>query len=171
MDPKRLLSALAEEQVDYVLVGGIAAAMHGTTRITPDVDIAYATDSANLQRLCAAINRFEPRRLVLGQPEGAVLHFEPELLRKERVVQLETTIGRLDLLDRIRGFGSYAAVKKLKEIQTIGVTQVHVLSIDGLIKAKRAMGRPKDIQDVTELEAIREVRRLTDGGGSFRVTP
>ncbi|MDH2910052.1 MAG: hypothetical protein PXZ07_08090 [Candidatus Eremiobacteraeota bacterium] len=160
MRPRELLAALVAEHVDFVLVGGLAAAIHGTTRITRDIDIAYATQAENLDRLCNALNRFEPRRMLLGKPEGKSFSLTVALLKKERVVQLATTIGEVDLLDRIRGFASYGYLRANAEVQDIGVL-VPVLSVGGLLRAKRAMKRPKDLQDILELEALEEARELT----------
>ena len=66
MKPKVLFAALALAEVDYVLIGGLAAALQGGTRITADIDLAYATHDANLHRLCDVLNTYAPRRLMLG---------------------------------------------------------------------------------------------------------
>lgn len=157
LHPVPLLEALQEEGVDYVLVGGLAAAMMGTTRITRDIDLAYATHQENLERLCAAINRFKPRHLLLGKPEGTSFDLAPNDLRKHRIVQLATSIGQIDLIDRIAGFKSYGELKSYAVEHDIGFP-VRVLATEGLLKAKRAMKRPKDVQDIVELEALQEAQ-------------
>lgn len=157
--PKPLLAALIAERVDFVLVGGLAGAIHGTTRVTKDIDIAYATNAANLARLCTAINQFEPRRMVLGRPEGGILTLTPEMLKRDGILQIATSAGEVDLLDRIQGFSSYGFVRRNAETIDIGV-DVPILSIDGLLRAKRAMKRPKDLHDIVELEALQEAHRL-----------
>lgn len=170
MRPKELLAALVAEKVDFVLVGGLAAAVHGTTRVTRDIDIAYATHGENLVRLCNVLNAFEPRRMVLGRPAAAVLMLTPGMLKKERIVQLATSVGEVDLLNRIQGFASYGFLKQNAEIQNLGV-DTPVLTIAGLLRAKRAMKRPKDMQDIVELEALEEVQTLAQqpsGGASMR---
>lgn len=98
--------------------------------------------------------------MLLGKPEGKSFSLTVALLKKERVVQLATTIGEVDLLDRIRGFASYGYLRANAEVQDIGVL-VPVLSVGGLLRAKRAMKRPKDLQDILELEALEEARELT----------
>ena len=169
MRPREVLGALIDEKVDFVLIGGLATMIHGGTRVTRDIDIAHATHRGNLERLCRALNRFEPRRIVFGEPTGRVMKLTPELLKRNGVIQLATTAGEVDLLDKIEGFASYSYVKTLSEIQKLGVP-VPVLSAEGLIKTKRAMNRPKDIQDIAELQAIQEARELTaERGASFRL--
>lgn len=167
------MTALAQQGVDFVLVGGLAANLHGATRVTKDIDIAYASHYENVERLCAVINRFEPRAMVLGEPEGSVLTLTPSRLKRERILQLHTTIGELDMLKVIEGFNSYGQIKKLAEASEIANGLfVPVLSITGLLKTKRALKRPKDLQDIVELEAIQEVQPTAKAeaeGQSFRI--
>lgn len=88
------------------------------------------------------------------------------MLQRERTLQLATSVGEVDLLDSIHGFKSYALVKQNAEIQDVGV-KAPVLSIAGLLRAKRAMQRPKDQQDAVELEALAEARDFAqDAGGA-----
>lgn len=158
MNAEALLRALDEEGIEYVLVGGLAANLHGTTRVTKDVDIAYDGSGANLIRLCRAINRFEPRTIVLGQAEGSSFTLVPEELKRRRILQLQTTAGQVDMLPTIRGFFNYWTVKAASQIAELesGVP-VRFLSVRGLLKAKNAMKRAKDAQDIIELEALLEV--------------
>jgi hypothetical protein len=161
MNYEELLRALDEEHVEYVLVGGLAANLHGTTRITKDVDIAYDSSSGNRARLCKVINRFLPRRMVLGQAEGGAIQLTPGILKRDRIVQLDTSVGQVDLLPTIRGFFNYW---NIKQASTTGESEqgcpVRFLSIEGLLKAKKALKRPKDVQDIVELEALLEIERL-----------
>jgi hypothetical protein len=170
MRPRELLGALVDEDVDFVLIGGLAAALHGTTRVTRDIDIAYSTTSANLVRLSRALNRFAPRRLVLGRPQGGVIEITPALLKRERTLQLATSVGEVDLLSSIEGFKSYGFVKRKAEVRDVGIP-VPVLSIEGLVRTKKAMNRPKDQQDIVELQALDEAQRLSapEDGASFRL--
>lgn len=153
MDPRPLLEALVEEDVDFVLIGGLAAAIMGTTRVTRDIDIAYATFTENLERLCIVLNRFEPRIKVLGRPVDAVVTLLPAFLRRTRVVQLVTSVGEIDILDKIAGFQTYGHLARYARPVDLGFP-VRVLGIEGLIRAKKAMERPKDLHDIVELEAL-----------------
>lgn len=158
MNAEALLRALDDEGVEYVLVGGLAANLHGTTRVTKDADIAYGGSGANLIRLCKALNRFEPRNIVLGKPEGAPFTLVPEELKRRRILQLQTSAGQIDLLPTIRGFFNYWTVKAASQVAELesGIP-VRFLSVQGLLKAKNAMKRAKDVQDIVELEALLEI--------------
>jgi hypothetical protein len=159
MRPRELLTALNKTGVDYVLIGGLAATLQGTTRVTSDMDVAYATDGRNVERLCDVINQFEPQRMLLGRPHGAIT-LTPDLLKREPRLQLSTTIGEIDLLRDVDGFRSYSAIKTLSEPFEVpeGGGTARILSIEGLLKAKRAMRRPKDEQDIVELEALKQAQ-------------
>jgi hypothetical protein len=166
MQPAALLAALVAANVDFVLIGGLAATIRGTTRVTRDIDIAYATHAQNLQRLCSILNQYEPQRIDLGEIVGAVMTLTPTMLKQHGVLQLSTALGEVDLLNRIDGFKSYGAIKALSQELTLanGSVTVAVLSIDGLLKTKRAMNRPKDKQDIVELEAIKQAMAIGDAG-------
>lgn len=158
MRPRELFEALAREGVDVVVIGGLAAALHGTTRVTQHIDIAYASHRGNVERLCAVLNRLHPHAVAFG---GALAPVEvrPETLRRETAFHLATDFGRVDLLRSIDGFQSYAAVKHLSApFELAPNLSVNVLSIEGLLKAKRFLKRPKDVQDIVELEAIAAYR-------------
>lgn len=153
MKPSALLTTLCHEGIDFVLIGGVAGVLHGMTRATFDLDIAYATHSANLERISRMLNRYEPRRRLLGAE--ASVEVTPALLKRKETFQLSTSLGAIDLLRRVEGFKTYGQLKRLAELLTIGDIDVPVLSLEGLIKAKRAMHRGKDVQDLLELESIR----------------
>lgn len=159
LNPVPLLQALADAGAQYVLVGGLAGAMLGTTRNTRDIDIAYASHHENLERICAVINRFHPRLKLLGKAEGDAISITPAHLRKNKMLQLVTDVGELDLLGAIAGFNSFAQIAKMSDTKDIGFV-VHVLGVDGMLRAKKALKRPKDIQDIVELEALKEMQEL-----------
>ena len=77
---------------------------------------------------------------------------------------METTAGDVDLLGTVKGIGGFSEVEKLAETKTFEGQEIRVLSIDGLILAKRAAGRPKDEAGLIELEALREAREIIRAG-------
>lgn len=157
MDPDALFDALSRAGVDFVVVGGLAANVRGSERVTKDIDIVYDTEAQNVRKLCGVINALEPRMLVLGKPEGEPVTLTPQILKRHPLLQLSTRLGQLDLLANIAGFKSYRAIKDVSEPVQIDGRSIPMLTREGVIKSKRAMKRPKDIDDVKQLEALAEL--------------
>jgi predicted nucleotidyltransferase len=152
-----ILKRFNEFKVKYVLIGGGAAIAHGSAYVTADADICYARDEENLQRLAAALQPLHPK--LRGAPEGLPFKLDASTLNVGLNFTLTTDLGDLDLLGEVAGLGTYEAVSQSSdEVNSYGV-QCRVLSLEGLIKAKRAAGRPKDQLILPELEALLELRR------------
>ena len=155
--PTRLLSTLAEADVDFVVIGGIAVVLHGHLRTTRDLDITYATDQANLDRLGRVLVSLDAR--LRGVAE--VVPFVPDgrTLRVAELLTLETVQGSLDLLAAPPGAPAYVELKaNAEQIELDGYT-IHLASIDDMVAMKRAAGRPRDLGDIDALEEIRRIRR------------
>ncbi|HET7874462.1 MAG TPA: hypothetical protein VFN71_02975, partial [Methylomirabilota bacterium] len=153
-DFKALLRVLAEGSVEFLLVGGVAATVHGSTRLTLDVDIVYRRSPDNIQRLVLALTPYHP--YLRGAPPGLPFHWEAATLERGLNFTLTTDIGSLDLFGEIAGGGAYdALLSDSITIQVFGI-ECRCLSLERLIAVKRAAGRPKDLEAVAELEAIVE---------------
>ena len=157
MNAAVLIEALVTEKVDFVLVGGLAAMFNGTTRVSLDVDIAYATYTSNLEGIARVLNRFEPRIKFLGKPSDEAITVSAATIKRQRVMQFVTSAGEIDILDVIGGFRTYGQIKSYSTVEDYGFP-INILGIEGLIKAKRALKRPKDLADLIELEALLELR-------------
>jgi hypothetical protein len=150
----RALQVLCDGGVEFAVVGGLAGSIHGSARITLDLDICYARNGANLSRLAAALAPFHPRPR--GFPEQLPFVWDQVTLHNSTLFTLQTDIGDIDLLGEVAGLGTFEDVKN-------GTVEVEAyerrfLTIDlrSLIKAKRAAGRPRDLQSLPELEALLE---------------
>ena len=97
LDPERLLAGLVEEGVQFILVGGYAALVHGASRPTQDVDVTPASSTANLTRLVQALKRLEARIRTDAVPEGLPFTTSAEAMRGVLMLNLTTTFGDLDL--------------------------------------------------------------------------
>jgi len=149
---EQLLQALHAAKVKFVLVGGLAAVAHGAATLTGDVDVCYARDQENLERLAQALAPFHPR--LRGAPPDLPFRLDPPTLRAGLNFTLTTDLADLDLLGEILGLGTYDAVRAVaEEIEVYGLP-CFVLTLEGLIRAKRAAGRPKDLRALHELEAL-----------------
>jgi predicted nucleotidyltransferase len=154
---ERLLQRLYEARVKFVLIGGLAAIAHGATTLTGDIDICYARDQENLEHLAQALAPFHPR--LRGVPPDLPFRLDLPTLRAGLNFTLTTDLADLDLLGEVLGLGTYEAVRAVaEEIEVYGFPCL-VLTLEGLIRAKRATGRPKDLRALHELEALLELKQ------------
>jgi predicted nucleotidyltransferase len=158
----RLLRRLVQADVDFVVVGGVAVIVHGSPRFTKDLDICYAPDQANLDRLGSVLVELGAR--LRGVEEDVPFVPDRRALVHTQMLTLTTPDGDIDLLADPDGSPGYAALRRnASRIDLEGVT-VLIASIDDMIAMKRATGRPQDLVDLESLEiARRRVRRNPRG--------
>lgn len=157
------MRTLAHGGVRFIVVGGVAGAAHGLARATYDLDVVYARDAANLDRVVAALSPLAP--YLRGAPAGLPFRLDAETLRRGLNFTLTTSLGDLDLLGEITGGGGYEQLlPDSVEAPLFGVP-CRYLGLEKLILVKRAAGRPKDLQAIAELEALKEERDRGEGGG------
>jgi len=121
-DAERILRALAEHGVDYVLIGGLAVQTHGHVRTTIDADLIPAPDPANLERLAAALRSLDPG-----------------------------VLGLVDVVHEVPGGRPYFELSERALHVQLGEIDVPVVDLDDLIQMKLARGRPADLADVAAL--------------------
>lgn len=156
-DFKALLRALTEGGVEFILIGGAAATVHGSSRLTRDVDVVYRRTRDNIARLVAALLPYQP--YLRGAPPGLPFRWDVATIERGLNFTLVTQLGDLDVLGEIVGGGGYdALLSSTSRIRAFDV-ECRCLDLDCLIEVKRAAGRPKDLEAIAELEAIREERR------------
>jgi hypothetical protein len=153
-----LLKMLAESDVNFVLVGGLAVALRGYQRVTLDVDVVLAMDEANLQRFIAAAKSAGMRP---GIPVPLEALTRPELIdqwyREKGMLAFslraeETRALTLDVL--VRPSVPFDQLQRDASMVKIGVVDVPVASIAHLIEMKSGTGRSKDLLDIEELRKI-----------------
>jgi len=157
LDTPKLLAALVTRGVDFVVIGGMAAVVHGSPRMTRDLDVSFAVDRGNLDVLGAALVALGAR--LRGVPEDVRFVPDARTLQGVEVLTLDTDGGPLDVLARPSGAPPYAELRRGADRYELGGFAVLVASIPHLIAMKRAAGRPKDLADIAELEAITRLRR------------
>lgn len=155
-DLPELLRALQREKVQFIVIGGAAATGHGSARLTLDLDVVYSRTPDNVRRLAAALAPLAPR--LRGAPEGLPFVWDERTVQSGLNFTLSTSLGALDLFGEVAGGGTYENLEK--DTETIHVFGVDCLcvTLDALIRLKRAAGRRRDLEAVAELEAIREER-------------
>ena len=153
MKLRELLAKLAEHQVRFSVIGGVALIARGVQRSTEDLDIAYARDRENLSRLAAALQSLHPR--LRGVPADLPFVLDEASLRSGLNFTLDTDLGPLDLFGEVPGLGTFEHVDAASAEMEIAGTRLLVLTLDGLERAKRAAGRPKDMVDLGYIRALK----------------
>jgi hypothetical protein len=145
----KLLPLLVRGHVEFILIGGVAGNIHGSARLTFDVDIVYERNKANIERIAQVLKPHAP--YLRGAPAGLPFSFDERTIRSGLNFTLTTTLGDLDLLGEVVGGGDY---KKLLphtfDVEAFGV-KFKCVDLPTLIKLKRAAGRPKDLESLAEL--------------------
>ena len=153
-DFERILTGLRLADVSFVIIGGVAATVHGSARLTSDVDVVYERTLANIERLVHAMTPLNP--YLRGAPPGLPFRFDVETVRRGLNFTLTTDAGPVDVLGEITGIGDYVAVFAVSEDVALYGASYRCINLDALITSKRAAGRPKDLEAVAELELIRD---------------
>jgi predicted nucleotidyltransferase len=155
-DLGRLLTVLAAHHVDFIVVGGVAAALQGAPVLTQDMDVLYRIEETNLTRLKGALS--ELNAVARDDPRG--LGFDETHLRTRGHKLAMTDAGALDVRGSINDDVVYEDLLEFtQELEVTGVS-VRVLSLERLIQLKRELGRPKDVAMLPVLEAtLRERER------------
>jgi predicted nucleotidyltransferase len=155
--PRALLRRLVDGEVDFVVIGGIAAVAHGSAAFTQDLDISYAPDQDNLDRLGRVLVDLGAR--LRGVTDDVPFVPDGRTLQRTRVLTLETPQGSIDLLADREGSPGYQRLRERAGIAAVAGVEVRIASLDDLIAMKKAAGRPKDLVAVEELEAIQRLQR------------
>ncbi len=148
LDAERILRALAEHEVDYVLIGGLAVQTHGHVRTTNDADLIPAPEPANLERLAATLRELEARVLNPGEEETAV---DAKMLPRATIWQFATRDGGIDVMHEVPGGRPFDELRERALHIRLGDIDVPVVDLDDLIRMKLARGRPVDLADVAAL--------------------
>jgi predicted nucleotidyltransferase len=160
MELGQAIEALCDAGVEFVVIGGVAAALHGGAIVTFDLDIFYFRDDLNLQRLVNALAPFHPR--LRGVPGELPFVWDKATLRNASILTLATDLGDIDLLAEVGGVGSYQDAKATSiSVRAYG-RRFQVLDLRSLIRAKRAAGRDKDLRSLPELESLLEAQELNE---------
>lgn len=153
----RITKRLADYNVSFVVAGGLATTLQGAGLMTRDVDVACDMAPENLAKAWLALAELHPVHRMT--PERLPFTREQAESGSLKSLYLSTDIGQLNLLGEVKGIGPFEECWKNSEPILIGDAEIRVLTLDALIIAKRAMGRPKDLHAVLELEVIRESQR------------
>lgn len=130
-----LLGALTRGGVKFLVIGGAAATVHGSARLTQDLDVVYERSPENLERLAAALAPYAP--YLRGAPAGLPFLWDADTLRRGLNFTRTTTLGDIDLLGEVPG-GTYDELAdRTIALSAFGV-ECRCIDLPGLIALKRA---------------------------------
>lgn len=140
-DPQAVFAVLDEHDVEYIVIGGIAALMHDSPYPTFDTDICPATSDGNLTRLAAALRTIRARVFTDDEPGGIAASFDARSLQNVEILNLVTDHGRLDIVLHPAGSSGYPDLRQDAVVVTVGGIEVLVASLADVIRTKEAAGR------------------------------
>lgn len=153
-DPVEMLRILGRHKVEFVLIGGLAAAAHGSPSVTQDAAICYSRPPENLRRLASALVEMKAR--LRGAPEDLPFQLDAESIARGDRFTFETHLGSFGILATPAGTKGYEDLAKGAIVVEIEDLSVKVASIDDLIRVKKASARPKDLAEAEILGALRD---------------
>jgi hypothetical protein len=164
-EPSLILATLAEHRVEFVVVGGIAAILHGAPTVTSDADVCPSRDPKNLERLCAALEAMDARIRTVDSPNGHPFACDAALLSRVKMLNLITRFGTFDLTFDPAGFPDYELLASRATEMSIDGHGVLVAALDDVIRSKELANRPKDHATLPILYALRDeiARREREG--------
>ena len=153
-NPKLALEALTDLGVRFVLIGGLAANVHGSESVTRDLDICYGRDRENLERLAEALRSLHAR--LRGAPPDVPFLLDALTLEAGDAFTFVTDAGSVDCLGTPAGTGGYESLSANALRADVEGIRILVATLDDLIRMKRAAGRPKDRIELEILGALRD---------------
>ncbi len=161
-EPRPLLEALEAEDVEYVVIGGTAAVIHGATHLTFDLDITPSRDRSNLERLAVALVRLEARPY--GVPDDALASFQLDgaTLHQGTTWKFLTRHGQLDISldpDGTRGYPDLIRDARRTEVYGLSIL---VASLADVIRSKEAADRERDRAVLPDLRRTLERQRARE---------
>jgi hypothetical protein len=153
----RLLQRLCDADIDFVIVGGFAATLHGSSLVTRDLDVCAILSNENVEKLREALRDLQPTHRMTPQKLSFLDNPDPGV--EVRNLYLRTDLGPVDVLSSILGVGDFDRVRAASiQVELFG-RSCRVISLDDLIRAKEALGRDKDLLAAKELRAVRETQK------------
>lgn len=156
--PIEILRLLVEHDVDFVLIGGLAATVHGSPFATFDVDVVPRRTPPNLERLSEALQALAARVYVSAEETLGFSH-DGHSLADVEVWNLSTRFGGLDITFVPSGTAGYADLAERAERLDLGGIRVDVAALEDVIRSKSAAGRERDHQALPALRRLLEIKR------------
>lgn len=164
---KTLLERLLKNQIDFVLVGGFASTVHGSTLVTQDLDICLAMTQEQIEKLRGALSDLHPVLRMNPNSQPSFLD-HPKNPQGVRNICLKTDLGILDVISELPPVGDFEVIKKNSISLSLYGHICRVISLDDLIQIKQTMTRPKDQETLRQLLQIKKLKGCERDFLSFR---
>jgi hypothetical protein len=154
VDLAQIIPPLVSAKVDFILIGGMAAILHGSARVTFDIDLVYSRSDENIQRLATALVPYQP--CLRDAPAGLPFAWDAKTIRSGLNFTLTTSVGGVDLFGEVAGGETYQDLLAHSfDVDAFGV-RFKCIDLPTLIRIKEAADRPKDREAVAELRVLLE---------------
>jgi hypothetical protein len=164
--PRQIIEILRKHEVDFVLIGGVAGALHGSPFPTVDIDVVPSMETSNLELLTAALKELDAVLRDSDSPEGIRLDLSGRILKKAlidfRFLRFDTKHGYLDLLYQPAGTEGFRDLARSATAFDLGSVEVQVADLGDIIRSKQAAGRPRDLEQLPTLRRLLEME-TTEG--------
>jgi hypothetical protein len=154
----QLLPRLVDAGIEFVVVGGYAGVLHGSSYVTNDLDVCAVLSAENVEKLRRALAELKPVHRMTHGKVSFLDYAPPE--RPPANLYLETEAGILDVIGSVLGLGDYEALARNAVSVPLFGRVCRVISLADLIKSKEALGREKDLLMAKELRAIAAKRGI-----------
>lgn len=154
-DPAEIIATLDRHGVRYVIIGGVAARLHGSPALTEDVDVTPERSEENLARLAAALDELNARLDAPDVQGGRRIPLDSETFSSP-VMSFVTSAGVIDVVLEVLGVGGHARLDRDAVSYEVHGIRIRVASLDDIIRSKEAASRPKDRAHLETLRVLRE---------------
>jgi len=154
VDLAQIIPPLVRARVDFILIGGMAGIMHGSARVTFDVDLVYSRTHENIERLAAALTPHDP--YLRDAPPSLPFSWDAKTIRSGLNFTLTTSLGDIDLFGEVAGGETYSDLLPHSFDVDAFAVRFKCIDLPTLIRIKEAAGRPKDREAVAELRILLE---------------
>jgi len=156
-EPEQALATLARHDVDFVVIGGYATVLHGSSHFTTDADVCADKQPDNLVKLAGALREMHARIRTDAVPEGVEFACDAAFLERMAMVNLITKHGAFDISFQPTAFpaGYVELAERAVEVEILG-ERVKVASLHDIISSKAAADRPKDRAVLPQLYALED---------------
>lgn len=159
-DPRAVLAQFRRDEVIFVVIGGVAATLHGSPYPTSDLDICPQQDERNLERLARSLNALGAKKWDPRKDIEVSIEWSKDTLEVDKTWILTTRFGHVDVRFQPAGTQGYRDLARQKVHYDLNGVSIEVADLEDLIRMKEAAGRERDLEHLPTLRKLLERRSL-----------